>query len=143
MFTFKVIIGFFIGFIALPPILLLMNIFKKTCPFNRHKNRINSTILKAKEDGKIDWIAIEYTKEAAINKPGWPPVLNILGYLLTFIIILGGMFFTLALGVTLGNDKTYQWMTSMISSILTSILVAQPIMVSMIFTYYPYKIIFD
>ncbi len=45
------------------------------------------------------------------------------------VSILGGGFLAFAYGVSFGNDKTYQWMTSMLTSMFSSILITQPIKV--------------
>ena len=60
---------------------------------------------------------------------GWPAFCNIIAWILCMVCILGGAFLVLSYGLTFGNDKTYQWMTSMIVSFFASLLLTQPIKV--------------
>ena len=59
----------------------------------------------------------------------WPAIVIIVSWILCILCILGGALMVFAFGVTFGNSKTYQWMTSMITSVFSSILITQPLKV--------------
>ena len=60
---------------------------------------------------------------------GWPAFCRILGWFLCLACIGGGAFLVVSYGLTFGNDRTYQWMTSMIVSFFASLIITQPIKV--------------
>ncbi len=50
-----------------------------------------------------------------------------LGWLICWVCIGGGAFMVMSYGLSFGNDKTYQWIVSMISAFFSSILLTQPL----------------
>ena len=63
---------------------------------------------------------------------GWPSFACILGWLLCLVCIGGGAFLTLSYGLSFGNDRTYQWFTSMIVSFISSLIITQPLKILII-----------
>ena len=63
---------------------------------------------------------------SAIHDSSWPSFTKVIAWILAFACIGGGSFMVFAFGVTFGNDKTYQWVLSIITSLFTSIFVIQP-----------------
>ena len=59
--------------------------------------------------------------------------INTLNIFLSFPYIGGGAFLTLSYGLSFGNDRTYQWFTSMIVSFISSLIITQPIKVDFIY----------
>ena len=58
-----------------------------------------------------------------------PPICNIIAWVLCFICILGGAFLTFSYGLHFGNDKTYQWLSSLLVAIFINMLIIDPIKV--------------
>jgi hypothetical protein len=57
----------------------------------------------------------------------WPGFLQLLGWIICLICIIGGAFMVLSYGLSFGNDKTYQWMVSMFTAFCTSVIITQPL----------------
>jgi len=60
---------------------------------------------------------------------GWPSFCRILGWIVSVIVILGGAFVVFSYGLQFGNDKTYQWVVSMIFAFFSSVIIIQPLKV--------------
>ena len=63
---------------------------------------------------------------------GWPGFCLILAWLLTLGCIGGGGFLVFSYGIMFGNDRTYQWVTSMLVSFFSSLIITQPLKVFII-----------
>ena len=53
-------------------------------------------------------------------------------YFFVLFLLGGGAFLTLSYGLSFGNDRTYQWFTSMIVSFISSLIITQPIKILII-----------
>ena len=51
-------------------------------------------------------------------------------WVLCFVLILVGIFFLWAYAIQFGNDKTYQWLSSMLVGLFAGILIFDPLKVS-------------
>ena len=132
--AFQILIGFLSNFIVLPPTTLIIAMFRNGGWFTKRTNRIDKTIEKITKDGFINWETKKHQRNPSNeNKSPWPAIVIIIAWLLSFLCILGGTFFIVALGLNFGNDKTYQWVTAMVSAIFASLLITQPLLVT---TYY-------
>ena len=99
--------------------------------FTKRTNRIDKTIEKITKDGVINWETKKHQRNPSNrHKSPWPAIVIIIAWLLSFLCILGGTFFIVALGLNFGNDITYQWVTAMVSAIFASLLVTQPLLVT-------------
>ena len=119
------------NFIVLPPTMLIIAMFKNGGWCTKRKSRIDKTIEELTKEGSIDWKTKKYQRSHSnsMDKP-WPTIVVLIAWLLSFLCIAGGTFFIFALGINFGNDKTYQWLTAMITSSITSLLITQPLQVS-------------
>lgn len=61
-----------------------------------------------------------------LSLPWW---FKIIGYLLSFCIVVVCLFFTIIKGISFGDDTSRKWLTSFLISLLTSICLTQPIQV--------------
>ena len=103
--------------------------------FTKRTNRIDKTIEKITKDGVINWETKKHQRNPSNrHKSPWPAIVIIIAWLLSFLCILGGTFFIVALGLNFGNDKTYQWVTAMVSAIFASLLITQPLLVNIYIT---------
>jgi len=145
-------IGIMSNLIVLPPTLLLTILFKKGGRFSKRTSRIDLTVKEATQAGKINWEAKPYKRTLPFKRwnPGknsmipwclivtfrpdksWSPVAVVIAWILSFICIAGGSFVVFAYGVTFGNEKSYQWIVSMITSFFSSVLITQPLKVALI-----------
>jgi hypothetical protein len=80
----------------------------------------------------------KYMKEEKHSKNARKKILfpwwtKIIGHVLCVLLILGSAFFTLIEGITYGNTKVAQWIGSLVISILTSLILFQPIQVVIFF----------
>ena len=129
--AFQLLIGFLSNFIVLPPTTLIIAMFRNGGWFTKRTNRIDKTIEKITKDGVINWGTKKHQRNPSNkNKSPWPAIVIIIAWLLSFLCILGGTFFIFALGLNFGNDKTYQWVTAMVSAIFASLLITQPLLVT-------------
>ena len=136
------LVGLISNVIIFPPTFLLILLFKKGKKSQKRKNRIDLTIEKLKQNGKINWNDEGYKrntnlKNVSNSSTSWPSYVNSLGWFLSFVCISGGSFMVYAYGITFGNEKTRQWIVSMISSFFSSFLISQPLQVGTIDLYYP------
>ena len=126
------LVGLISNVIIFPPTFLLILLFKKGKKSQKRKNRIDFTIEKLKQNGVINWNNDKGYKRNTDLKNisnSWPSYMNSLGWFLSFVCISGGSFMVYAYGITFGNEKTRQWIVSMISSFFASLLISQPIQV--------------
>ena len=61
--------------------------------------------------------------------PWW---FKIIGYLLSFALTIVSLFFIIVTGINFGDEKCRKWLTSFLVSILTSVLLTQPIQVALL-----------
>ena len=52
---------------------------------------------------------------------------KIVGYILSFVIVVTCSFFILVKGIEFGNDKVEKWLTSLVVSFLASVFLTQPV----------------
>lgn len=65
-------------------------------------------------------------QKAPLSFPWWT---KIIAYLLSFLFAAISVFFIIMKGISFGNDKCTKWLTSIIISLITSLLITQPLQV--------------
>jgi hypothetical protein len=122
--------------IVFPPSLLLMQLFRKS---KRRTNELKK--IKKKNDDFDDITKQESNKKHSINDQtknkkvdekrsfAFPWWCKIIAYILSFMFIGISIFFIIVQGITFGDEKVQKWLTSFISSIISSIFLTQPIKV--------------
>lgn len=129
------LIGFLSNLVVFPPLILMVLAFKKSKAFKKRKNRVDRGVelalekerfRPAEEGGEIR----EETEFDMRNNLGWPPFVRAIGWILCLACIGGGAFLVVSYGLSFGNDLTYQWVTSMLVSFFSSMIITQPIKVN-------------
>ena len=96
----------------------------------KRKSRIDKTVENLLKNGVINWTTGKHQRAQLSNKKTpWPAIVVLIAWFLSLICIAGGSFFVFALGINFGNEKTYQWVTAMVSSVFASLLITQPFLV--------------
>ena len=65
-------------------------------------------------------------KKTPLSFPWW---FKIIAYLLSFIFASVSVFFIIVKGISFGNERCTKWLTSVVISLFTSVLVTQPLQV--------------
>ena len=124
--------------IVFPPTLLLVQLFRRT---KRRHTRVSKIKQILKENNlQNDYIVDEEvqqqqdeqeTKDKKKNKselkfPWW---FKIFAYILSFAFAAVSIFFVIVKGIEFGDEKVQKWLTSLIISFFTSLLLTQPLQV--------------
>ena len=128
-------IGVITNLIVFPPTLLLMQLFrriKRRQPRMKllkkilnEKNLINNSM----DDDDLS--EIKNKRKIPLKFPWW---FKFVAYTLSFAFASVSLFFVIIKGIVLGNTQVTKWLTSLIISFITSVLLTQPIQVN-IFDY--------
>jgi polycystin 1L2 len=128
-------VGIMTNLIVFPPSLLLMQLFRKSKRRTNELKKIKKKndefddITKGRDSNKTPSINND-SKTTDVKKsfalPWW---CKIIAYILSFIFIGVSIFFIIVQGITFGDEKVQKWLTSFMSSVLSSILLTQPIKV--------------
>jgi hypothetical protein len=124
-----------------PPTLLLVQLFRRT---KRRHTRISKIKQILKENNlQNDQIIDEEgqqpaeaevqdikKKKSELKFPWW---FKIFAYMLSFAFAAVSLFFTIVKGIEFGDEKVQKWLTSLLISFFTSLLLTQPIQVMKIF----------
>jgi uncharacterized protein YnzC (UPF0291/DUF896 family) len=124
-----------------PPTLLLVQLFRRT---KRRHTRISKIKQILKENNlQNDQIIDEEgqqpaeaevqdikKKKSELKFPWW---FKIFAYMLSFSFAAVSLFFTIVKGIEFGDEKVQKWLTSLLISFFTSLLLTQPIQVMRIF----------
>ena len=123
--------------IVFPPTLLLVQFFRRT---KRRHTRVSKIKQILKENNlQNDYITDEETrqqdehepkdqkkKKAELKFPWW---FKIFAYVLSFSFATVSLFFVIIKGIEFGDEKVQKWLTSLLISFLSSLLLTQPIQV--------------
>ena len=128
----QISVGIITNLVVFPPTLLLVQLFRRTKPKNTRLSRIKS-LMNKENDGekklfeKVSKKKIEIKKKKfEIKFPWW---FKIIAYIISFIFAAVSLFFVAIKGITFGNEKVAKWLTSVIISFVTSVLITQPLQV--------------
>ena len=112
-------IGIISNLIVFPPTLLLVQLFRRT---KRRHTRISKLRLMLNNERK----KCKDKKTVYIKFPWW---FKIIAYILSFLFAAVSIFFVIVKGIEFGNEKAAKWLTSVVLSFFSSILLTQPIQV--------------
>jgi polycystin 1L2 len=130
----QISIGVITNLIIFPPSLLLVQLFRRTkrkIPrINKLKKILNETKLSSIDEEASDFIKSKDTglkkKKREFKFPWW---FKIIAYILSFSFAGVSLFFVVIKGIEFGQDKVTKWLSSLIISFLSSVLLTQPLQV--------------
>ena len=127
----QVSVGIITNLIVFPPTLLLIQLYRRIKPRDNHIKKLKK-ILKEKNmpysetENNMNEVNEKKSKKTSLKFPWW---FKFGAYALSFSLALVSLFFVVMKGIVLGNDQVTKWVTSLIISFLTSVLLTQPIQV--------------
>lgn len=135
----QISVGIITNLVVFPPTLFLVQLFRRTKPKNTRISKLKSIL----NNKKIDTDTILFEKVSKENKkikrknkeikfPWW---FKIIAYIISFIFASVSLFFVAIKGITFGNEKVSKWLTSVVISFFSSILLTQPLQVNFDFRY--------
>ena len=126
-------VGIITNLIVIPPAFLLVQLFRRS---KRKHNTISSLKADLLNKLKLKTIAgqekcpqTDKQKKKNLSEMRFPWWFKIIAYLLAFIFASVSLFFVILKGIEFGNEKASKWLTSVVMSLLSSILLTQPIQV--------------
>jgi len=127
----QVIVGIITNLIVFPPSLLLIQLFKRS---KRRKTRLNTlkTLLEKFNPNnskiKVEKQNMKIWKSSKFNLkfPWW---FKIIAYVLSSLVTCVCLFFVVTKGIVFGDEKVKNWLTSVLISFLSSVLLTQPLQV--------------
>ena len=125
----QISIGIITNLIVFPPSLLLVQLFRR---IKRRRTRLMKIKMTLKEqnfefpDENEKKLKNKEKKSCELKFPWW---FRIIAYTISFAIAGSCLFFVVLKGIEFGNEKVAKWLTSLIVSFLTSILLTQPLQV--------------
>ncbi|KAF0296702.1 Polycystic kidney disease protein 1-like 2 [Amphibalanus amphitrite] len=143
----QISVGVMSNLIIFPPSFLIVFLFKKSRARKLRKSRIDEALEKQKFGNQVAKserpasVASHGEKSDEGNdkkkKKKKKPLLlpwwcRIIAWILCIICLFGSAFIVWAYGVQFGNEKTTKWLTSLLTSFFSSILLIQPIKVFLI-----------
>lgn len=126
-------IGIVTNLITFPPTLLLVYLFRNSRQKTTSLRKLEKKISKNNKNKELKFDDLnqdKITKSEPKNKkktPGLPWWCKIIAYILSAIFMILCIFFIIIQGINLGDEKVKKWLTSFITSILSSIFLTQPI----------------
>ena len=129
----QVSVGIITNLIVFPPSLVLVQLFKRS---KKRHNRL-SKIKKLLEEynptrtvNNENKNRAEKTKTKKLFELKFPWWFKIIAYGLSFILACVCLFFVIMKGIVFGDDKVKKWITSVLISFLSSVLLTQPFQVT-------------
>ena len=129
----QISIGVITNLIVFPPSILLIQLFRR---IKKRRTRISKLkkILNKNELDEIDENTDTHEKKNKkpfeLKFPWW---FKIFAYLLSFIFAGVSLFFVVIKGIEFGDEKVTKWLTSLIISFFSSVLLTQPLQVLIVF----------
>ncbi|UJR18997.1 hypothetical protein I4U23_022127 [Adineta vaga] len=116
----QIIIGIIVELFALIPSLLLIQLFRRLRPRRKHQSPIRQALCKVKPniENHVD------QQKSSLTFPWW---CIFIAYGLCFVFVALSILFIIARGIEFGDEKTQKWLTSILSSFFSSILLTQPL----------------
>jgi len=137
----QISIGIITNLIVFPPSFLLVQLFRRSKRRETRITRLRNTLLGIQNKSMLSTndSSDKYKVERSNNEkkkqkkelkfPWWT---KIIAYVLSFIFAAMCIFFIIMQGISFGDDKCTKWLTSIMVSFITSILLTQPIQVALV-----------
>ena len=125
----QISVGVITNLIVFPPTLLLVQLFRRTKKRNSQMKKLkiilkeNNLTNSSSEQNKDN---VEKKTKFELKFSWW---FKFIAYVLSFLMASVSIFFVLVKGIEFGNEKVTKWLTSLLISLLSSILLTQPIQV--------------
>ena len=123
----QISIGIITNLIDYLPSLLLVQLFKRIKRRRTHAFKLNK-ILNGANANKPEKCRHKFE----LKFPWW---FKIIAYFISFVFAAVSLFFVIIKGILFGDEKVAKWLTSLIISLLSSILLTQPLQVLKIVTF--------
>ena len=111
-----------------------MQLFRRTkrrhTRVSKIKDILNEIGLKNEKSIENKQEKVKKNKKTELKFPWW---CKIFAYALSFVFAGVSLFFVVVKGIEFGDDKVQKWLTSLLISFFSSILLTQPIQVSLLF----------
>jgi len=124
-------IGIITNLIVFPPSLILVGLFRRIKRRNPRLEKLKK-ILKESELSTEKDESKENQKKRSIFDYKFPWWFKIVVYCLSFLFAGVSLFFVIIKGIEFGDDKVQKWLTSLIVSFFSSILLTQPLKVALV-----------
>ncbi|CAF0795704.1 unnamed protein product [Adineta steineri] len=119
-------IGFIVELLTLIPSLLLVAFFRRIRLRPSHQQQVHSLYesrFKIKPHATLNTMVKDDKKKSKLTFPWW---CIFIAYSLSFLLAAVSIFFITVRGIEFGDLETQKWLTSLISSFFSSILLIQP-----------------
>ena len=93
---------------------------------NRTRDELERKKREEEEEEEQKKMLLKKKKKKSTQFPWW---FKIIAYILSLFIAGVSLFFIVIKGISLGDQKVAQWLTSLLSSFISSVLLTQPIQV--------------
>ena len=124
--------------IIIPPNLLLVFLFRKSTNKITKSDRLKKAMKIIKKSSFLSFnnqkkseLVKQENKRKLFALPWW---FKIIAYSLSFLISLVSIFFIIIKGISLGNEKTTKWLTTIVISLFSSLILIQPLEVYFIYS---------
>ena len=127
----QISIGVITNLIVFPPSLLLIQLFRRIKRRHTRLSNIKKILNKhdmgiIEENCESNRVNDKKSKSFELKFPWW---FKIVAYGVSFTIAGACLFFVVLKGIEFGNDKVTKWLTSLLISFLSSVLLTQPLQV--------------
>ncbi len=122
----QISVGVITSLIVFPPSILLVQLFKR---IKRRHSRLSKIrrILNESNPKINDLERTNKKKRSELKFPWW---FRIFAYILSFSFASVSLFFVIIKGLVFGNEMVTKWITSIVISFFTSVVLTQPIKVN-------------
>ncbi len=130
----QVSVGIITNLIVFPPSLLLVQLFKRTKLRTSRLSKIKKLLEEYNPTRTVNHEnknnKAEKTKTKKLFESKFPWWFKIIAYGLSFILACVCLFFVIMKGIVFGDEKVKKWITSVLISFLSSVLLTQPFQVT-------------
>jgi ABC-type transport system involved in cytochrome bd biosynthesis fused ATPase/permease subunit len=119
--------------IAFLPILLLVELFKRSKRYNERKGKISEILLKNERCNQLTNEIkrenyIEIKKKRRLRFSWW---IKIIAYLISHLLIIISAVLVIIKGIDCGDQSVCKWLTSLLFALISSVFLTQPFQVKL------------
>jgi hypothetical protein len=124
-------IGIYINMIAFLPILLLVELFRRSKRYNERKEKISEILIKNERSNKLtneikSENYIEIRNKKRIRFSWW---IKIIAYLISHLLMIISAVLVIIKGIDFGDQTVSKWLTSLLFALISSVFLTQPFQV--------------